>query len=160
MSEEVIGAGKVAVVTGAASGIGRALAETFAREGSAVVIADHDTEHAEEVAAGIARAVRPGGRIALSAFNAYFSVKYQTDAEFDADGGIAHEHAEVHDESGALKAVELWTGCYTPKELRLLMRAAGLAVDAIHSVEPGRYAADPPTTESPEYLVLATRRTI
>jgi NAD(P)-dependent dehydrogenase (short-subunit alcohol dehydrogenase family) len=33
-------AGKVAVVTGAASGIGRALAETFAREGMRVVLAD------------------------------------------------------------------------------------------------------------------------
>jgi NAD(P)-dependent dehydrogenase (short-subunit alcohol dehydrogenase family) len=50
---DVIGPGKVAVVTGGASGIGRALAETFAREGSTVVIADHDTEHAEEVAAMI-----------------------------------------------------------------------------------------------------------
>lgn len=33
-------AGKVAVVTGAASGIGRALAEAFAREGMRVVLAD------------------------------------------------------------------------------------------------------------------------
>ena len=32
--------GKVAVVTGAASGIGRAMAERFARQGMKVVIAD------------------------------------------------------------------------------------------------------------------------
>jgi NAD(P)-dependent dehydrogenase (short-subunit alcohol dehydrogenase family) len=43
----------VAVVTGAASGIGRALAETFAREGSSVVVADLDGAEAEVVAAGI-----------------------------------------------------------------------------------------------------------
>ena len=52
-SSEVIGAGKVAVVTGAASGIGRALAEAFAVEGSAVVVADLDIANAEIVAAGI-----------------------------------------------------------------------------------------------------------
>ncbi len=36
--------GKVAVVTGAASGIGRALAAAFGREGMAVVLADVEAE--------------------------------------------------------------------------------------------------------------------
>jgi NAD(P)-dependent dehydrogenase (short-subunit alcohol dehydrogenase family) len=49
----VIGPEKVAVVTGAASGIGRALAETFAREGSSVVVADLEGATAETVANGI-----------------------------------------------------------------------------------------------------------
>ncbi len=38
----------------------------------------------DAVVAGMARALRPGGRLALSAFNAYFAVKYHDDAEFDA----------------------------------------------------------------------------
>jgi len=46
-------AGKVVIVTGAASGIGRACAERFAEEGAHVVVTDVDLSLAEEVANGI-----------------------------------------------------------------------------------------------------------
>src|SRR6516225_7748845 len=44
---------KVAIVTGAASGIGQATAELFAEEGARVVLADMDTNLGEGVASGI-----------------------------------------------------------------------------------------------------------
>lgn len=47
---------KVAVITGAGSGIGRAAAELMSKEGARVVVADHDTRAAEETAALITAA--------------------------------------------------------------------------------------------------------
>ncbi|MYB41136.1 MAG: SDR family oxidoreductase [Chloroflexi bacterium] len=54
--------GKVAMVTGAASGIGRATSLTLAREGAAVMCADVNTEGAQETADAIAAA---GGTAAV-----------------------------------------------------------------------------------------------
>ena len=114
----------------------------------------------ELVLASMARALRPGGRLALSAFNAYFAVKYfavEGGSEFDADTGVNHERTEVRNTAGDVQPVDLWTGCYTPRELRVLLRAAGFAVESISSVEPGGYAQVTPSTETAEFLVLARR---
>ena len=113
--------------------------------------------HDETVLAGMARAVRPAGRLALSAFSSYFVLKHWQEAEFDADTGVNHERTEIRDSVGTVVETDLWTGCYTPRELRLLCRAHGLAVDSISSVEPGAYGLDRPTADSAEFLVLATR---
>jgi glucose 1-dehydrogenase len=53
---------QVAIVTGAASGIGRACAQLFAKEGAAVVVADIDAEKAREVVEAIEA---EGGRAKL-----------------------------------------------------------------------------------------------
>ena len=52
---------KVAVITGAASGIGKEIARTFAREGAKVVIADLDQKGAEATAAELGGAGRALG---------------------------------------------------------------------------------------------------
>jgi cyclopropane fatty-acyl-phospholipid synthase-like methyltransferase len=113
--------------------------------------------HDEVVLAGMARALRPGGLVAVSAFSAYFAVRYHTEATFDADTGVNHEHTEVRDPEGRIAEVDLWTGCYTPRELRLMCRAVGLDVDAVSSVDPGSYRVERPTTESSEFLLVARR---
>lgn len=50
--------GKVAVVTGAASGMGKAIAQVFAKEGAKVIVADLNIAGAEQVAEEI---VKNGG---------------------------------------------------------------------------------------------------
>lgn len=118
-----------------------------------------ETGEDRRVVAGMAQILRDGGAVALSAFNAYFAVKYHLEADFDADRGLAHELTDIRSETGEIRTVDLWTGCYTPRELRLLLGAEGLEVQSVFSVEPGKYESAPPSAETPEFLVLARRVT-
>lgn len=107
---------------------------------------------------GMARAVRPGGRLALSAFSAYFAVRFLEQADtFDAGAGVNHERTKVKDESGVEAEFDLWTSCFTPRELRLMTVQAGLTIEGLWSVTPGRYGRRPPSLDEPEYLVIARR---
>jgi SAM-dependent methyltransferase len=106
---------------------------------------------------GMARALRPGGRLAVSAFSSYFSVRHQTDADFDAVRGVAHERTSIKDEAGRDAEVDLWTTCFTPRELRLLAARAGLVADHLWGVDPGSYGRREPDLDHPELLLVAHR---
>jgi SAM-dependent methyltransferase len=110
------------------------------------------------ILAAMVRAVRPGGRVALTAFSSYFMVRHleETD-DFDAATGVNHELAPVKDAEGEERAFDLWTACYTPRELRLLAAQAGLDVVGLWSVTPGRYEPRPPDLDHPELLLIAER---
>ena len=117
-----------------------------------------DDQHDVEILAGIRRSLKSNGVLVLSAFNAYFSVKHHEDAEFDAFSGVSHETTEIRNERGEVKQVDLWTGCYTPRELRLVFNLAGFDILSISSVEPGHYSGAECSTELPEFLVVAKSR--
>jgi len=110
------------------------------------------------VVSRFAAALRPGGRLALSAFSSYFVVRHlEPDENFDAETGVNHEHAVVRAADGTERSFDLWTTCYSPRELRLVAARAGLAVDSVFGVQPGRYARDQPSIDVPEHLLIAHR---
>ncbi len=112
----------------------------------------------ETVLERFAAALKPGGRLACSAFSAFFVVRHlEPHDTFDPVTGVNHERATLRDADGRERDFDLWTTCFTPRELRLLATRAGLTVDALYGVTPGGYAPNPPSIDLPESLLLATR---
>ncbi|HVF74921.1 MAG TPA: methyltransferase domain-containing protein [Acidimicrobiales bacterium] len=105
---------------------------------------------------GMARATRDV--VALSAFSAYFAVRFleETDS-FDAAAGVNHEHTTVKNEAGEEAKFDLWTSCFTPRELRFLCARSGLAVEHLWAVTPGAYGRNQPDLDHPEWLVVARK---
>lgn len=79
--------GKVAVITGAASGMGRATAELFAEEGATVAVTDLSVERGKEAVAAIEEA---GGRAQF----------WQLDVSQEAD--VAQVYQEIGAEFGTV----------------------------------------------------------
>jgi SAM-dependent methyltransferase len=112
----------------------------------------------ESVLRGIGAALRPGGRCSVSAFSSYFQVRWLEDHDlFDAAGAVNHETTELRDPEGVVMPGDLWTTCYTPRELRMLAERSGLGVEHVWSVTPGGYARTEPTLDSHEFLLVAHR---
>jgi SAM-dependent methyltransferase len=112
-----------------------------------------------EVLERMARAVRPGGHVVFTSFNAYLQVANLLDGnEFDAVRGVHRETTEVRDPAGVAKECDLWTTCFTPRELRLMCEMAGLAIESMTAAEPGNWTDFPPDGNFPELLVIARRQ--
>jgi SAM-dependent methyltransferase len=108
--------------------------------------------------ARFAHALREGGRLALTAFHVAFAVRFlEHNEQFDAETGVNHERATLRDAGGQEEQFDLWTTCFTARELRLMAGAAGLVVESVSGVAPGKYGAEKPALEHPELLLLAAR---
>ncbi len=111
------------------------------------------------VVARLAAAVRPGGMIALTAFHSYFALRFiEPGEDFDPVTGVLHELATLRNGGGAERVFDLWTTCFTAREMTMLAHLCGLDVVDLSGVAPGRYRAGTPSLEDPELLLLARRR--
>ena len=106
----------------------------------------------------MAAALKPGGRLALSAFSAYFQLRSLEEGDdFDASSGVNRERTSLRGPTGEVLETDLWTSCFTPRELRRLADRSGLTVTGTWSVGPGAYELRPPSIDSPEFLLVAER---
>lgn len=76
-------AGKVAIVTGAASGIGLAVARDFTQQGARVTLADIDTEHGRSLAAEL-----PGARFQFADMSKPEDVQRLAHETIEAEGRV------------------------------------------------------------------------
>lgn len=101
-------AGRTAIVTGGGSGIGRATAERFGREGANVLVADVDVDGGEDTVAGIEA---NGGEATFveTDVSEPADVEAMVAAAIDAYGSIdlAHNNAGIAGEKGSTEALSL-----------------------------------------------------
>jgi NAD(P)-dependent dehydrogenase (short-subunit alcohol dehydrogenase family) len=109
--------GKVALVTGGASGIGRAVCERLAREGARVVVADLDED------AGRATAHAVGGAFVRTDVALYADMKGAVGAAHDTYGGLHLVHLNAGVSTGEADVVSLSEEAYR--------RAVGVNVDGV-----------------------------
>ena len=99
-------AGKVAIVTGAGSGIGRAIAERYAREDALVVVSDINGEAAERVAASSPRAIAVACDVAdRGACDALFAATHERFGRLDV---LVNNAALTATERHFLDADDAW----------------------------------------------------
>jgi SAM-dependent methyltransferase len=101
---------------------------------------------------------RPGALVVVTAFSALYEATHaRVDATFDPDRGLVHERTTIKSESGKDHEVDLWTGVYTPRELRLLALGVGLVPEVVYSVSPGDFERREPDLEHPEFMLAARK---
>ena len=80
------------------------------------------------------------------------------DGVLDPVTGVLHEVSTVRNETGEERPFDLWTTCFTARELDLVARGAGVDVGGVFGVAPGNYGDARPDLDRPELLLVGRRR--
>jgi len=145
-------AGRVGLVTGAASGIGRAIAERIVTEGACVVIADIDADGAEKVAAELGAERACALRLDVSdeaAVDAAFSdaaLRFGSVGVVVNNAGFARASALVDttvEEWDHLHAVLARGSFLVSRAAARMMAAAGIGGDIVYVVSKNAIVAGP-----------------
>lgn len=106
----------------------------------------------------MAEAAKSGARVILTAFSALYEARHpRPDAHFDAGSGLVYERTTIKDEEGCDHPAELWTGVYTPRELKLLAIGCGLVPEQVWGVSPGDFARRAPDFDHPELMLVGRK---
>jgi NAD(P)-dependent dehydrogenase (short-subunit alcohol dehydrogenase family) len=127
--------GKVAIVTGAASGIGRTSAMTMAREGAAVVVADRHADGAESVAKEISDA--GGTAMACRAdIASEADVEHMISTAVDVFGAlhVLHNNAALTDASMHAKDLTVVDLDVDTWDLSMAVNARGAMLTCKHAI--------------------------
>lgn len=108
---------------------------------------------------GVAAALKPGGHAAVAAPNTFYVLdRIQDPSEFDPVTSLfSRTMKDVPGEDGTTKDLQMWSSCYTPRELEWIANGAGLDPEIVNGIAPGAFGADVPTREHPELLLLARK---
>jgi NAD(P)-dependent dehydrogenase (short-subunit alcohol dehydrogenase family) len=163
--------GKVAVVTGAAMGIGRSSAQIFAREGAAVVVADIDEAGGRETVTQVEEA---GGRAAFIRTDVSVQSEVEAMVAFTVDtfGGLdcAHNNAGIaapmapladYPDDGWARTLDVMLNgvyyCMKAEIPRMLERGGGAIVNTASGVGLVAYAHQAAYTASKHGVIGLTK---
>lgn len=108
---------------------------------------------------GMTRALRSGRLLAVGAPNVFHVVRHlDGGACLDPVRMVYREVVEgVIGADGTTRDFEMWSTCFTPREMEWIANGAGLDPVAVYGVEPGAYRGEPPSLDHPELLLVARK---
>jgi len=141
---------KRAVITGAANGIGKAIAEGFAAEGAKLILADIDTAGVEKLAAQLGQTARVTNVASKAELDALFDFAEQSWGGLDIlvnNAGVTHAcdiDALTEEDFDRVMAINLKSAVFGTQRAARLMGSGGIIINmsSVNAIGPGTIMTD------------------